>query len=48
MIVERALETSRPVIEARRHHLVVDLPAEPVYLEGDLDAPRASPRQSAQ
>jgi CheY-like chemotaxis protein/anti-sigma regulatory factor (Ser/Thr protein kinase) len=36
MIVERALETSRPVIEARRHHLSVDLPAEPVCLEGDL------------
>jgi signal transduction histidine kinase len=36
MIVERALETSRPVIEARRHHLSVGLPAEPVCLEGDL------------
>ncbi|MGQ0592140.1 MAG: response regulator [Gammaproteobacteria bacterium] len=36
MIVERAIETSRPVIEARRHHLSVALPAEPMYLEGDL------------
>ena len=36
MIVERAIETSRPVIEARRHHLSVDLPAESVCLEGDL------------
>ncbi|MGH8566811.1 MAG: response regulator [Gammaproteobacteria bacterium] len=36
MIVERAIETSRPVIEARRHHLSVALPAEPVCLDGDL------------
>ncbi len=35
-IVERALETSRPLIEAHRHHLSVALPSEPVYLEGDL------------
>jgi len=35
-IVERALETSRPVIEAHRHHLSVALPSEPVCLEGDL------------
>jgi hypothetical protein len=44
MIVERALETSRPVIEARRHHLSVDLPAEPVCLEG---ISRASRKPSA-
>ncbi|MGH8613438.1 MAG: response regulator [Gammaproteobacteria bacterium] len=36
MIVERALETSRPMIEADRHHLSVALPSEPVCLEGDL------------
>lgn len=42
IIVERAIETSRPVIEARRHHLSVALPAEPVCLEGDL-ARLASP-----
>ncbi len=35
-IIERGLETSRPVIEARRHHLSVALPPEPVWLEGDL------------
>ncbi len=35
-IVEQALETSRPLIEAHRHHLSVALPSEPVYLEGDL------------
>ncbi|MGH8585461.1 MAG: hybrid sensor histidine kinase/response regulator, partial [Gammaproteobacteria bacterium] len=35
-IVERALETSRPMIEAHRHHLSVALPSEPVCLEGDL------------
>jgi PAS domain S-box-containing protein len=34
-IVERALETARPLIDERRHHLAVHLPAEPVWLFGD-------------
>jgi signal transduction histidine kinase/CheY-like chemotaxis protein len=35
-VVARAVETSRPLIEARRQHLAVELPDEPVRLEGDL------------
>jgi PAS domain S-box-containing protein len=35
-IVGRAVETVRPFLEGRRHELVVDLPREPVVLEGDL------------
>jgi PAS domain S-box-containing protein len=35
-IVEHAIEASRPSIDAARHELVVDLPAQPVTLEGDL------------
>ncbi|HEX7181781.1 MAG TPA: ATP-binding protein [Thermoanaerobaculia bacterium] len=35
-IVNRAVETSRPLIDARRHRLTVALPPEPVLLEGDL------------
>jgi PAS domain S-box-containing protein len=35
-IVARAVETSRPQIEARRHQLTVKLPAEPVWVDGDL------------
>jgi CheY-like chemotaxis protein/two-component sensor histidine kinase len=38
--VERAVETSQPLIEAGRHRLVVRLPPEPLQLEGDL--PRLS------
>ena len=34
-IVQRALETSRPLIDARRHRLSVELPSEPAYVEGD-------------
>jgi PAS domain S-box-containing protein len=34
-VVEAALETSRPVIEAGRHELTVTLPPEPVRLEAD-------------
>jgi signal transduction histidine kinase/CheY-like chemotaxis protein len=34
-IVARAVETSRPGIEARRHQLTVTLPREPLRLEGD-------------
>jgi signal transduction histidine kinase/DNA-binding response OmpR family regulator len=32
----RAVETAQPVIDARGHQLTVELPEEPVYLEGDL------------
>ncbi|HEX2491388.1 MAG TPA: PAS domain S-box protein [Blastocatellia bacterium] len=35
-IIHRAVETSRPLIEARRHHLTIALPPGPVRLEGDL------------
>ena len=34
--VRSAIETSRPAIEARGHKLVVDLPEQPIYLDGDL------------
>lgn len=33
--VAHAIETTRPLIEARRHELQVSLPAEPVWLEAD-------------
>ena len=35
MVVERAVEISRPLIEARRHELVESLPPGPVWLEAD-------------
>jgi signal transduction histidine kinase len=35
-VVARALETSRPLIEARKHKLTVKLPPQPVRLNGDL------------
>jgi PAS domain S-box-containing protein len=34
-VVARAVETSRPLIEARRHQLSVALPSEPIWIEGD-------------
>jgi two-component system, chemotaxis family, CheB/CheR fusion protein len=34
-VVEAAVETSRPVIEAGRHELTVTLPPESVHLEAD-------------
>jgi len=34
-VVARAVETSRPLIEARKHELSVSLPQEPVELEAD-------------
>ncbi len=34
-IIEAALETSRPVIEAGSHQLTMILPPEPIYLEAD-------------
>jgi CheY-like chemotaxis protein len=34
-VVKSAVETSRPLIDAARHRLVVEMPAQPVYLEAD-------------
>jgi two-component system CheB/CheR fusion protein len=34
-VVEQAMESTRPLIDQRRHQLFVSLPAEPVWLEGD-------------
>jgi signal transduction histidine kinase len=34
-IVAAAIETARPLIEARRHELTVSLPSGPLFLEGD-------------
>ena len=34
-VVSRSVETARPVIEAGRHMLRVDLPQTPVYVQGD-------------
>jgi signal transduction histidine kinase len=36
ILIQRAVETSRPLIDARRHRLIVELPSEPMLLEGDL------------
>jgi CheY-like chemotaxis protein/nitrogen-specific signal transduction histidine kinase len=36
VILHRAAEVSRPLIDARRHRLTVAVPPEPVRLEGDL------------
>ncbi len=33
--IQPALETSQPLIEARRHQLTLSLPAEPLWVEGD-------------
>ncbi|HEX3999988.1 MAG TPA: CHASE3 domain-containing protein [Pirellulales bacterium] len=35
-VIESALETSRPLIEAGRHELSVALPPKPIYVLGDL------------
>jgi signal transduction histidine kinase/DNA-binding response OmpR family regulator len=35
VVVARAVETNRPLIDGRRHELTVTLPAEPVRVEGD-------------
>jgi PAS domain S-box-containing protein len=35
-IVSRSVETARPLIEARRHTLKMELPGQPVYVNGDL------------
>ena len=34
-IIRSAIETSRPLIDAHRHHLVTTLPPEPLTVEGD-------------
>jgi PAS domain S-box-containing protein len=34
-IIDAALETARPLLDARRHQLTVDLPQEPLHLEAD-------------
>jgi signal transduction histidine kinase len=34
-LVPAILETSRPAIEARRQHLLVDVPAQPLWVDGD-------------
>ncbi len=35
-VVSRAIETCRPLIDARRHELIVEMPGEPVRVMGDL------------
>jgi signal transduction histidine kinase/CheY-like chemotaxis protein len=35
-VVRRAVETSRPLIEGRRHRLEVTLPPRPLFMHGDL------------
>ncbi len=35
-VVDCALESSRPAIDAGHHHLVVDVPTAPLWLDGDL------------
>ena len=35
-VVARAIETSRPLIDARRHELVVALPEQPLTVDGDM------------
>jgi PAS domain S-box-containing protein len=34
-IVARSVEAAKPLIEARRHHFSLDLPADPVFVNGD-------------
>jgi signal transduction histidine kinase len=34
-IVSRAVEAGRPLMDARRHALTVEVPSEPLYVEGD-------------
>jgi PAS domain S-box-containing protein len=35
-IVEHAVESSRPFVERHRHQLAISLPAEPMFVEGDM------------
>jgi PAS domain S-box-containing protein len=34
-VIQQAVEVARPLVEASRHHLTVDLPSEPIYLDAD-------------
>ena len=34
-VIDNAVETSQPLIDAFRHHLTIALPSEPIVLEGD-------------
>jgi CheY-like chemotaxis protein/two-component sensor histidine kinase len=34
-MVSRSVEVAKPVIESRRHQLTIDVPAQPVYVNGD-------------
>jgi len=36
VVLTNAVEASRPIIEAQRHTLAIDLPTDPLYLDGDL------------
>lgn len=35
VVIARAIETTRPLVESRRHKLTVNLPPESLYVEGD-------------
>jgi PAS domain S-box-containing protein len=35
-VIEDAVETTRPLIDAQRHRLLLDLPAEPIVIFGDM------------
>ncbi len=35
-IIDSAVDTSRPKIDAGRHHLTVDMPGAPIWLDGDF------------
>jgi PAS domain S-box-containing protein len=35
-VVQRAVETARPQVDAHGHELAIELPAAPVYVQGDL------------
>ena len=47
-IVAHAIETTRPLMESRRHEFSTTLWPEPMWLEGDPDAPGADRRQPAE
>lgn len=34
-VIDHSVDAARPLIDERRHHLSIDLPAEPLYLDGD-------------
>ena len=39
LVIDSALETTRPVIEAEKHELTVSVPSEPLWIDGDLTRP---------